>query len=303
MQATSRGWWNGLIGVVIFSGSLPATRLAVLGFDPLFVTGARAVVAALLGLVLLLVLRQRVPSRSDLPALLLVAVACVVAFPLLSAMALRRITSAQGMVFIGALPLATAAFAVLRGAARPRPAFWGFSLLGAVLVAGYAVAQGASGSPAGNALMALAVAGCGLGYAEGARLTSRLGGWQVISWALVLSLPLMLPLAWFSAPRSFDGVAPAAWLGLGYVSVMSMLVGFVFWYRGLAQGGVATVAQLQLLQPFLGLLLSALLLHERVTWVMQLSALAVIACVFGARRFGSQPPLNPAAARSCNAPA
>jgi drug/metabolite transporter (DMT)-like permease len=276
---------NGLAGVVIFSGSLPATRLAVGDFDPVFLTGARAVLAALLGTGLLLAGRQRRPARQDLVPLALVALGCVVAFPLLTALALQRITSAHAMVFVGALPLATAVFAVLRGGERPRRAFWLFSVLGSGLIAGYALAQGVAAAPLGDALMLAAIVACGLGYAEGARLTGRLGGWQVISWALVLSLPVMLPLAWFTAPPSLAGIHAPAWLSLGYVSVFSMLVGFVFWYRGLAQGGVAAVSQLQLLQPFFGLTLAALLLHEQVTWLMQLAAVAVIGCVAGARKF------------------
>lgn len=285
MQRRTQGWLNGLVGVVIFSGSLPATRLAVMEFDAVFLTGARAVLAALLAAGLLLAGRQRQPARQDLIPLVLVALGCVVAFPLLTGLALQRITSAHAMVFIGALPLATAIFAVLRGGERPRPAFWLFSLLGSSMIAGYALAQGVAVAPVGDALMLVAVVACGLGYAEGARLTARLGGWQVISWALVLSLPVMLPLAWFTAPASFDGIHAPAWLGLGYVSVFSMLVGFVFWYRGLAQGGVASVAQLQLLQPFLGLTLAAVLLQEQVTWLMQLAAVMVIGCVAGARKF------------------
>lgn len=285
MQRRTQGWLNGLVGVVIFSGSLPATRLAVMEFDAVFLTGARAVLAALLAAGLLLAGRQRQPARQDLIPLLLVALGCVVAFPLLTGLALQRITSAHAMVFIGALPLATAIFAVLRGGERPRPAFWLFSLLGSGMIAGYALAQGVAVAPVGDALMLVAIVACGLGYAEGARLTARLGGWQVISWALVLSLPVMLPLAWFTAPASFDGIHAPAWLGLGYVSVFSMLIGFVFWYRGLAQGGVASVAQLQLLQPFLGLTLAAVLLQEQVTWLMQLAAVMVIGCVAGARKF------------------
>lgn len=285
MERRTQGWLNGLLGVVIFSGSLPATRLAVMEFDAVFLTGARAVLAALLAAGLLLAGRQRRPARQDLIPLVLVALGCVIAFPLLTGLALQRITSAHAMVFIGALPLATAIFAVLRGGERPRPAFWLFSLLGCCMVAGYALAQGIAVAPLGDALMLVAIVACGLGYAEGARLTARLGGWQVISWALVLSLPVMLPLAWFTAPASFDGIHAPAWLGLGYVSVFSMLVGFVFWYRGLALGGVASIAQLQLLQPFLGLTLAAVLLQEQVTWLMQLAALMVIGCVAGARRF------------------
>lgn len=287
------GWINGFIGVVIFAGSLPATRAAVIDFDPMFVTCARATIAALLGLALLIALRQRRPDSSAAPSLAVVALGVVVGFPLLTALALRHISSAQSIVFIGLLPLCTAIFAVVRGGERPRPAFWLFSVLGSVLVAGYAVVNAVSGtggiaeSLRGDLLMLAAIVVCGLGYAEGARLSRQLGGWQVISWALVLSLPVMLPLALLTMPASFDEAGTPAWLGLVYVSLFSMLIGFVFWYRGLAQGGIAAVGQLQLLQPFLGFGLAALLLHETVNWTMLIVTLGAVACVAGARRFAT----------------
>jgi drug/metabolite transporter (DMT)-like permease len=133
--------------------------------------------------------------------------------------------------------------------------------------------------------MLAAVIVCGLGYAEGARLSRRLGGWQVISWALVISLPVMAVLAMAFVPSTFSGIEAPAWLGLAYVSLFSMLIGFVFWYRGLAQGGIAAVGQLQLLQPFFGLALAATLLHEPVTGAMLAVTVAVILCVVGARKF------------------
>lgn len=279
------GWLNGLIGVLIFSGSLPATRVAVLEFDPLFLTVARASLAGLLALALLLVAGAPRPSRSQLLPLVVVALGVVVGFPLLTALALQTVTSAHSIVFLGLLPLATAAFGVLRGGERPRPAFWGFSVLGSLLVVGFAVAQGLTASPRGDLLMLLAIVVCGLGYAEGARLSRSLGGWQVICWALVLALPVMLALALYRLPASVAGITLPAWLSLGYVSLFSMLIGFVFWYRGLAQGGIAAVGQLQLLQPFFGLALAAGLLGEAVSPAMLGVTVAVILCVAGARRF------------------
>lgn len=279
------GWLNGLIGVLIFSGSLPATRVAVLEFDPLFLTVARASLAGLLALALLLVAGAPRPSRSQLLPLAVVALGVVVGFPLLTALALQTVTSAHSIVFLGLLPLATAASGVLRGGERPRPAFWGFSVLGSLLVVGFAVAQGLTASPRGDLLMLLAIVVCGLGYAEGARLSRSLGGWQVICWALVLALPVMLALALYRLPAGVDGITLPAWLSLGYVSLFSMLIGFVFWYRGLAQGGIAAVGQLQLLQPFFGLALAAGLLGEAVSPAMLGVTVAVIFCVAGARRF------------------
>ncbi len=285
VQPTTAGWGSGLLGVIIFSGSLPATRVAVEGFTPLFLTSIRAVIAALLGAALLFLLRQSRPERTDLASLAVVALGVVVGFPLLTAFALQHITSAHSFVFIGLLPLATAIFGVLRGGERPGPVFWLFSCMGSLLVVGYALAQGGSGSWAGDLLMIAAILVCGLGYAEGAALSRKLGGWQVISWALVLSLPGMAVVALATSPESVTGIALPAWFSLGYVSVFSMLVGFVFWYRGLALGGIAGVGQLQLLQPFFGLMLAGLLLHEPVSLTMIGVTVLVVCCVAGAKRF------------------
>ncbi|MCX2545635.1 DMT family transporter [Pseudomonas sp. COW5] len=281
----TNGWINGFIGVVIFSGSLPATRLAVLEFDPVFLTVIRATIAGVLALCLLWLFRERRPARDQWFSLLIVALGVVVGFPLLTALALQYVTSAHSIVFVGLLPLATAIFGVLRGGERPRPVFWIFSVLGSSLVVGFAVSQGLTASPTGDLLMLAAILACGLGYAEGAKLSRTLGGWQVICWALVLSLPAMAVLSVWRAPASFSGISVSAWVCLAYVSLFSMLIGFVFWYRGLAQGGIAAVGQLQLLQPFFGLALAATLLHEHVSVGMLVVTLGVILCVAGAKKF------------------
>jgi drug/metabolite transporter (DMT)-like permease len=293
MDRSVSAWLNGFIGVLIFSGSLPATRVAVTGFDPLFLTVARGTIAGLLALGLLLVFRERRPRGGDVVALAVVALGVVVGFPLLTAIALQHITSAQSIVYIGLLPLATAIFGVIRGGERPKPAFWLFAILGAALVTGYALVRGGTdgsgatvlGLTIGGWLMLGAVLACGYGYAEGAALSKRLGGWQVICWALVIALPVMLVAAVLLMPSSLAGIGAPAYAGLAYVSLFSMLIGFIFWYRGLAQGGTASVGQLQLLQPFFGLALAAVLLGETVTPAMFAVTLGVILCVAAARRF------------------
>jgi drug/metabolite transporter (DMT)-like permease len=285
MKSSVEGWGSGLVGVAIFSASLPATRVAVAGFPPLFLTAARAGIAALLGGALLALLRQARPARADLGRLAIVALGVVIGFPLLTALALQHITSAHSIVFVGLLPLATAIFGVLRGAERPKPLFWLFSLLGSAAVGVFAFSNDGSVSPVGDLLMIAAIVLCGLGYAEGAVLSRRLGGWQVISWALLLASPFMLLLAALTCPPSWQAIGMPAWLGLAYVSIFSMLVGFVFWYRGLAVGGIASVGQLQLLQPFLGLALAGLLLHEPVALSMMLATGLVVVCVALARRY------------------
>ena len=289
MIRPSPGWVSGLIGMVIFSGSLPATRLALNGFPPLFLTSGRAVIAALLGAALLALGRAVRPGRGDLLSLAVVALGVVVGFPLLTALALQSITAAHSVVFVGLLPLTTALCGVLRGGERPAPLFWAFSGTGAVVVVGFAAGHGGPPTLAGDALMLAAIAVCGLGYAEGTVLTRRLSGWQSICWALLLALPVMAVAAVLTAPDTLAGIGPGAWAGLAYVSVFSMLVGFVFWFRGLARGGIAGVGQLQLLQPFLGLSLSALLLHDAISWTMLAASGATVLCVAGAKRHARRP--------------
>jgi drug/metabolite transporter (DMT)-like permease len=285
MARTTAGWGSGLLGIIIFSGSLPATRVAVVDFSPMLLTSARAVIAALLGAALLFVLRQAQPGRKDIVPLSLVAIGCVIGFPLLTALALQHITAAHSIVFVGMLPLATAIFGVLRGGERPNFAFWVFSIIGAAAVAGFALYGSGGGTLVGDLLMVAAILVCGLEYAEGATLSRRLGGWQVISWSLVLSLPIMALITLLSWPESFSNVTIPGWVSLAYVSIFSMMVGFIFWYRGLALGGIASVGQLQLLQPFFGFLLAAIFLGEPITWPMIASTIIVVACVIGAKRY------------------
>jgi len=285
MNKTNSGWLHGCIGMLIFSGTLPATRVAVASFDPLFLTLARASIAGLCSVLILSLLRQKRPPSTDLGSLLCVALGVVIGFPLLTAYALQHIDSAHSLVFTGLLPIVTALFAVLRGGERPSPTFWLFSLAGSSLICTYAISRDSGAATRSDLLMLAAIAVGGLGYAEGARLSRRLGGWQVICWALTLALPLMATLAWLTRPLTLIDVSPAAWGGLAYVSLFSMLIGFIFWYRGLAEGGIAAVGQLQLLQPFFGLLLAAQLLHEPVGYTLLAVMFAAICCIAGARRF------------------
>lgn len=282
---SSNGWLNGLLGVIIFSGSLPATRIAVLDLDPFFVTVARATFAGILALIVLLINKEKFPQKTQFLSLGIVALGVVIGFPLLSALALGYVTSAHSIVFVGILPVSTAVFGIIRGGERPRPVFWIFSILGSLLVVGYALRQGISSSPVGDIFMLFSVILCGLGYAEGGKLSKTLGGWQVISWALVFSLPVALPLTFIFLPPTVAHVGIGAWASLAYVSLFSMFIGFIFWYKGLAQGGIASIGQLQLLQPFFGLILAASLLHEEVSVGMLFVTIGIIVCVGGAKKF------------------
>jgi drug/metabolite transporter (DMT)-like permease len=274
----------GFLGVLGFSFTLPATRVAVDDLDATFVGLGRAVVAALLAGALLAVLRERPPARRQLPRLGLVAAGVVFGFPLFSALALRHVTSAHGAVIVGLLPAATAVMAVLRAGERPSRSFWLASGTGLAAVLIFAASQGA-GLPSGaDLLVLLAVALGALGYAEGAVLAREIGGWRVICWALLLSAPLLVPITAVAAAGGRLHAGTDAWLGFAYVSLVSMLLAFFAWYAGLARGGVAKIGQVQLAQPVLTLGWSAALLGEHVGRATMAAALAVLASVAATQR-------------------
>jgi drug/metabolite transporter (DMT)-like permease len=287
MDDRRAGLIDGLIGVMFFSGSLVATRFAVIDLDPLFSTWARAVGAALLAGTALLFAPRPWPTGREFVALAVVSATVVIGFPVGSALALREITAARATLFIGLLPIFTATFAILRGITRPpHPAFWLFAATGSAVVALYALGGTLTGTWRGDGFIIGAVASAGLGYAEGARLTARLGGRRVISWAVILALPATLPLMLRDWP-DWSHVGWPAIGGLAYTAAFSQWIGFLFWYRGLERGGVAAVSQLQLLQPFLGLILAAALLGDTIGLRLAASTALVVLCVVGARRFAT----------------
>lgn len=270
--------WGGL-GVLAFSFTLPATRLALADLDSTVVGLGRALGAAILSALLLALRRQPIPPRRLWSGLVIVALGCVVGFPLFSALALRTVPAAHGAVIVGLVPMATAVIGALRGGERPSPAFWAASILGLAAVLVFAAIQGAGRPQPADGLILIAVALAAWGYAEGAIVARQLGAWQVICWALVMSAPVLAPIVLVRAAETGISAGPIAWLGFAYVSIVSMFLGFFAWYRGLALGGVARIGQIQLAQPVLTLVWSAALLGETVSTATILAALAVMACV------------------------
>jgi len=282
-----KGLWLGLLGIVIFSITLPMTRLAVGSVDApqmpgLFIAAGRAVVAAALSAVFLLVTRAPLPRRRDGWPLAITAGGVVFGFPFLTSIAMRHVEAVHASVIVGVLPLATAAVGALLHRQRPSAGFWACAALGSALVVTFAMLK--SGTAAGMSLsladmLLLAAMLCAaVGYGYGARLSQHLRAEHVICWALVISLPLTLPVALISWPQV--PVRAAAWWGFAYVAVFSMWLGFFAWYRGLALGGTVRVSQVQLVQPFLSMLFAVPLLGERLDAVTVGFGLAVIATVF-----------------------
>ena len=288
-----RGFLLGALGVLIFSMTLPMTRLAVGDsadpqLPPAFVTAGRAVVAGLLSIGYLLVVGAPRPARRHWPALALSGLGTVVGFPLFLALALRRVDAMHAAVVTGVLPLGTAVAGALLLSHRPSAGFWVCAGVGCALVIGYAAWAGSGALSAGDGLLLLAVLCASFGYVGGARAAASMPAEHVISWILVAALPLTLPAALWVSPQS--PATGAAWLGFAYVSLFSMWLGFFAWYRGLALGGVVRVSQVQLLQPFLALLFAVPVLGEHLDPVSMVFALAVMAVVFIGRKMPAARP-------------
>lgn len=285
-QPANKGLLLGLLGVVIFALTLPMTRLAVGTVEApqmsgVFIALGRAVVAAALSAAFLWATRAPWPRREDLLPLAITAGGVVFGFPLFTSVAMRYVEAVHASVIVGVLPLATAAVAALLHRQRPSTGFWLCAVLGSALVVGFAVLRSGSAGltlhPADMLLLA-AMLCAAVGYAYGARLSQRMRAEHVICWALLIALPITLPLA--VATRPTTALHASAWWGFAYTAVFSMWLGFFAWYRGLALGGTVRVSQIQLVQPFLGMLMAVPLLGERLDAVTLGFAVAVIATVF-----------------------
>jgi drug/metabolite transporter (DMT)-like permease len=279
-----RGLFWGFIGIASFSLTLPATRFAVAFLEPVFIGLGRAVVAAALAAVVLAITRTPWPGWRLVPRLAVVAGGVIIGFPLFSAWALRHVPASHAAVVIGLLPLATALAAAWLAHERPSRTFWWCAAFGSAVVVGFAFWQGGGTPQPADGLLALAAAAAAIGYAEGGRLARTMPGWQVISWALVIAAPFVLVPTLYAIDARLAAAPPLAWACFAYVSVISMFVGFFWWYRGLALGGIAAVGQVQLLQPFLTIFASAAFLGEAIDPETFVAAALVIAAIALGRR-------------------
>ena len=293
------GLWLGALGVAIFALTLPMSRLAVgtpeaPQLSGIFLASGRAVIAAVLSAVFLLATRAPWPRRADWLPLGVVALGVVFGFPLFTSIAMRHVEAVHASVIVGVLPLATALVGAWLHRQRPSPGFWLCAGLGTALVVGFAVLRSGQGgvqlTPADTLLLA-GMACAAVGYGFGARLSQHMRADDVICWALLISLPLNLPLAAMEYP--LHAIKKEAWFAFAYVAVFSMWLGFFAWYRALALGGTVRVSQVQLLQPFLSMLFAIPLLGESLDALTAGFGLAVMAVVF----IGRKMPVSAPAAR------
>jgi drug/metabolite transporter (DMT)-like permease len=275
----------GFIGMCLFAGTLPATRLAVSGFDPWFLTVARAALAGSAGLVVLIVLRRRAPPRSLWLEMFVAALCTVVGFPLFAALAMMTVPVAHGGVVLGILPLATAAAAAVFAHERPSRGFWLASAIGAIIVLTFMLrrSEGETFSAGDLFLLGTVVSGA-LGYTFSGRLAARMPGWEVISWQVVIFLPLAALATFALWPADIASVSISSWAGLGYVGFVSQYTAFFVFNAALAIGGIARVGQVMLLQPFAIVALALPVNGEPINVETILFATAVVATVLIGQR-------------------
>lgn len=280
MSDESKGMFLGLVGVVSFGLTLPATRFIIPYFEPVFIGLGRAVIASFVAALLLIATKQTRPSRKQFYQLLGVASGVVVGFPILSAWAMQTVPASHGGVVLGVLPLATAIVGSVISNEKPSVAFWICGIVGSAVVIAYSLLQGVGEFQTGDFFLLGAIVSAATGYALGGKLSKEIGGWQVICWALVISFPFIIVPAWLEAPQDAVGSLPLnVILSFLYLALVSQLFGFFFWNKGLALGGVARVSQTQLLQPIVTLVASALLINETINVQTIVFAILVIVTV------------------------
>ena len=275
----------GFLGMCLFAGTLPATRLAVAGFDPWFLTIARAAIAGASGLIVLIVRRRRLPPRALWLEMLAAAICTVVGFPLFAALAMMTVPASHGGVVLGILPLATAAAAAIFAHERPSFGFWLASAAGALLVLTFVWRRNADGTfSAGDLFLLCTVISGALGYTFSGRLAARLPGWEVISWQVVMFLPLAALAMILLWPTDIANLPVSSWAGLGYVGFVSQYTAFFVFNAALAIGGIARVGQVMLLQPFVIVALALPVNGEPINVETLLFAAAVVATVLIGQR-------------------
>ncbi len=280
MKNETKGMLIGLVGVCIFALTLPISKLAVEVFSPAFVSFGRAFIAGIAGLGYILVTKAPIPSWTILRRMLLIVVGIVIGFPYLMTLAMANGSSSHGGIILGFMPLLTTLFGVVRHKERPSKGFWLASLLGTTLVLTYALIQGSGSFSYMDFLLMTATIFSALGYAEGAELSRFINPKLVISWAVVIGLPINAVVTYITLPSNYLEVPLMYWQSLLFLGLFSMYIGFFFWYEGLSMGGISRVSQVQLTQPFITLIFANLVLSEKLEAINFIFAALVVASVF-----------------------
>ncbi|MBU3635774.1 DMT family transporter [Polynucleobacter sp. es-GGE-1] len=279
MNKESKGMLIGFIGILIFSLTLPVSKIAILSFNPYFIAFGRACLAGLVALAYLVYKQAPFPSKTDLVKLIVIALGIVFGFPIFTTVAMKEGSSSHGAVILGMMPLATTVIGVLRFKERPSLGFWFVSLLGAALVVIYALLKSAGSFTYIDGLLVLGGICACVGYVEGGELSRKMNPRAVISWALVISLPINIVMSYLTFHSEYWSADAIAWTSFVYLSLFPMFLGFFFWYEGLAIGGIARVSQVQLIQPFCTLIAASIFLGDHPTLMNMVFAFLVVSTV------------------------
>lgn len=284
MNKETKGMLIGFIGILVFSLTLPVSKITVVSFNPYFIAFGRAALAGLVALTYLSYKQAPLPSKTDLGKFAVIALGVVFGFPIFTTVAMKEGSSSHGAVILGMMPLATTVIGVIRFKERPSIGFWLVSLLGAGLVMVYALLKSSGSFTYIDGLLVLGGICACVGYVEGGELSRKMNPRMVISWALVISLPINIIATYFTFSSTYWGVDVIAWTSFVYLSIFPMYLGFFFWYEGLAIGGIARVSQVQLIQPFCTLLASSFLLGDHLTAMNLVFAFLVVSTVILSKR-------------------
>ncbi len=269
----------GFVGILIFSLTLPVTKIAILSFNPYFIAFGRASLAGAVALAYLAIKHEPMLVKADFGKFVVIALGVVFGFPILTTVAMTQGSSSHGAVILGMMPLATTVIGVIRFGERPSLGFWLVSLLGAALVVIYALLKSSGSFTLVDGLLVLGGICACVGYVEGGELSRKMNPRAVISWALVISLPINIVLSYFTFEPAYIEAGTLAWITFVYLSLFPMFLGFFFWYEGLAIGGIARVSQVQLIQPFCTLVAASVLLGDSLTWMNLVFAGLVVSTV------------------------
>lgn len=279
MNKETKGMLIGFVGILIFSLTLPVTKIAIFSFDPYFIAFGRATLAGTVALAYLVFKHEPMMARADLGKFVVIALGVVFGFPILTTVAMTQGSSSHGAVILGMMPLATTVIGVIRFGERPSLGFWLVSILGAALVVLYALLKSSGSFTLLDGLLVLGGICASIGYVEGGELSRKMNPRAVISWALVISLPINIVLSYFTFTPAYVDAGTIAWTSFIYLSLFPMFLGFFFWYEGLAIGGIARVSQVQLIQPFCTLVAASILLGDSITWMNLVFAVLVVSTV------------------------
>ena len=284
LSIETKGMLIGFIGIAIFSLTLPFTQMAVNEMSPFFLAFGRASIAGICALILLIFNKSKFPNRVQIKKLIIIVVGVVYGFPIFTSIAMTTLPSSHSGIVLGILPLAMSLFAAIKYKEKPSLSFWLTSIFGTFMVISYTFMDNDGSLMIEDLWLLFAILFAAIGYSEGGILSKEMGSIAVISWALVISLPLNLFASYVFYETSYATISFQAFMSLMYVGLFSMFIGFFFWYKGIAIGGISRVGQVQLIQPFLTIIGAYFLTNEKITFLNILFALIVLIVIIIGRR-------------------